>query len=227
MKIISGYNLIRLVAERWNVSIEEVIQLAIDGKVNLWIYYDGFIAKHTENRIEDGILVQGHFRLHAHAVGGLLVEDRAIRYSYLYDDNGAEYLPHNQLEGDFGNPKYATIGWNDLFISGDDVKAMEHEYPHLRPVKSIVSNSELSAILDPAHPWYSELLAISVKCWVDLYSTRDGQRHDNRHKPARGHRAMIMEWLKKHKLGPLSNNALDHIGSIVNPDKKGSSRKMS
>jgi hypothetical protein len=130
------------------------------------------------------------------------------------------------LDDGCGNTQLIEIKKNDLVIMGKTFNTLKAELlkspVELEPPPPF--GNEIAAILDPGHPWHSELLAIAVKGWLELYSNRDGNSSDNAHKPTGGHIAMIEKWLSE-KSAELSNNAIDYTAKVINPAKRGGPSK--
>jgi hypothetical protein len=125
-------------------------------------------------------------------------------------------------------PRYLEPTKNDLFImreTFDTLKAELHKSP-LELVAPSFVDSEMVKILDPLHPWHSELLAFAVQAWLELYSEREGKRNDNQYNPPGGHIAMIQKLLSQKKSNLLTQTSIEYLGKVINPCKAGGPNKM-
>ena len=137
------------------------------------------------------------------------------------------YLLEENIFKDDGDTQIIEIKENDLYITDKTFNILKAELS-----KSLVElgtpppyGDEIAAILDPDHPWHSELLAIAVKGWLEIYSKHEGNSSDNTHKPPGGHIAMIKEWLSKQNSSLLTKHSTGYTAKVINPDKHGGPSK--
>lgn len=138
--------------------------------------------------------------------------------------------PLHLIEEDIFNTtdetRFIKIRKEELCIMNKTFSALKAEL-HKSPVEQgtlHAADDKITAILDPTHPWHSELLATVVKGWLEHYYTREGDRHDSTYKPAGGHINMLTDWLKENeKL--LSKTAIKNLAQVMNPDKRGGASK--
>lgn len=117
-----------------------------------------------------------------------------------------------------------------IAISRTDLKAwLEKFHPEMKPAFLFgtkgTPGDEIADILNPDHPWHSELLAIAIKGWLELYSNREGNSSDNTYKPSGGHIAMIEKWLSGQESSLLTKNSIGYLGKVINSSKGGGPNK--
>jgi len=148
------------------------------------------------------------------------------------DDEALKWKPpKNCNSGFYGHMKDgASRDCQRITISKTDLKTwLEEFHPELKPAFLFgaegTPGDEIADILNPDHPWHSELLAIAVKGWLELYSNREGNSSDNTHKPPGGHIAMIKGWLSGQISPLISKTSIGYLGKVINPSKGGGPNK--
>jgi hypothetical protein len=112
-------------------------------------------------------------------------------------------------------------------VSKTDLIYLSKENPHLpHPDPGMIEEDlpprgSMGEVLNPNHPWHSELLAVAIKAWIELYSTREGSCSDNTYKPPGGHIAMIEKHLQESGGQPLSKASVEYLAKVINPSKSG------
>jgi hypothetical protein len=88
------------------------------------------------------------------------------------------------------------------------------EFPGKTPSGRVSEPSAPITTNTADHPFHSEELAVAVSVWEALYAARSGI------KPKGGHKKFITDWLRDNHPG-LSNEAMERIATLVNPNKRG------
>jgi len=157
--------------------------------------------------LSTGVICVDRLRLESNDVDGDISPVFALVWQD--DDDGERHNRH--LE--------PTI--DDLFITSATFNTIRKDLEK----STTIPNDARADILDPEHPWHSELLAIAVKAWIELYSKREGNSSDNTYKPSGGHIAMIENWLSEQKSPLLNRTSREYLGKVINPSKGGGPNK--
>lgn len=213
---------------RWvNYSFDEKLQW----KSDIWI-----------NACNNGGWIKQLARIPCEYLSGLIVNE-TISTGFFYGETDLQvYMP---LEENFmahqcciidipsSKMRFVSVEKKALCFKVDDITSMEDNHPGLESggadgvseISPDTHGSEITAILDPEHPWYSELLAYAVQAWIELYSTRDGRSGDNTYKPSGGHIKMIEDWLTKQNSRLLTPTSIGYLGKVINSSKRGGPNK--
>jgi hypothetical protein len=146
-------------------------------------------------------------KLYSHnAKHGVQGEDKSIRvYSfYLNEFDGVMTVDQK------GGGEDISISYNSLYILKSDLKELILNYQE-HPERASVDH----IILDEEHEWHANELRIAYLAWLELYGVEPPES-----KPSGGHKNFIISWLKKNH-PQLSQNALERIATVVNPNPSG------
>lgn len=133
-------------------------------------------------------------------------------------------VPEGQYEeilNGWGSRQIERVIFESVFLECDILEITNQQ----QPKEDGKIKSELEQILDPKHPWHSEPLTIAVRAWMELYSTRDGNKNDNAFRPNGGNAKLINQWLTDTIDKATGNTTREHYRFIINPSKQGGPQK--
>lgn len=180
------------------VQINKMVDVWTDNQDSTihWLDNDFLFVKKT-----DLIKLYSHNAKH-----GVQGEDNSIRAYSFYLDEFDGVMSVNQK----GGGEDISISYNSLYVLKSDLKELISAYQEL-PERASVDH----IILDEDHEWHANELRIAYLAWLELYGVEPPES-----KPSGGHKSFIISWLKKNH-PQLSQNALERISTVVNPNPSG------
>jgi len=234
----TAYYTLAEAAANLNKSENDLLRMAGIGGLSLYVSYNGRvlddskkfttctnIARHRTNpdtgAMSLSILNSGWFSgeliISNTAAIELLTKERVFYSEFeSYDSNDKENnrLKRIYLANHRGESARIPIT-RDILLIALDAASQENDHDS----KSF--DSQIMVILNPEHPWHSELLAVAVKAWIELYSKREGHKLEGKCKPNGGHIAMITKHLQEPGGQPLSKTSVEYLAKVINPSKSG------
>lgn len=128
---------------------------------------------------------------------------------------------YNEFLNEWGSQQYERVIIESFFLESDILEITNQQ----QPKKNGKIESGFEQILDSKHPWHSEPLSIAVRAWMELYSTRDGNKNDNAFKPTGGNTKLINQWLTDNLDKVIGDTTREHYRFIINPGKQGGPKK--
>lgn len=224
-------------AEKWNRSVEDLLHMAAARELVLSFYFSGMVSGFSKElpggmiSADPGGVYSFYGSLSAESIKSVLINsnDENMWSNYIHHlslrDGRTALLAESEI-----------ISTHKLLVMSDEVARIEAKFPDIKKnhVGPNLSHQQLekgaleislAMILDEDHPWHSEPLAKAVQAWLELYSTREGNRHDNSHRPPHGNTKLINDWFAIH-VGKIGNTTLEHYRFIINPSKQGGPTKI-
>jgi hypothetical protein len=216
------------ICRRWHKNADQILELAITGKVALWIAFSGvFVDKAGKAgggtmkrkavpRLHDQVEVSPRPEVLTQVQGRcdrILV---AAEFPCL-DDRGKEVVVSNSVGEEWGETSMLGLKPADLFVRLSEVLAYErrHGIQPAIPAAEEAGRGEPSCSTTvgnaPDHPCFAPELQIALQCWQALFAPQDRAI-------AAMDRADIVAWLEKHA-PQLSKTARERIVLVVSPGK--------
>lgn len=204
-------------AERWGKPENDILRMVMAGDtLTAWadLHTSGskIDANVTQPRKKEGEIFYGLFKIPPRRIAAFLVSN-GVNISIFIEDGISTFAED-------GGKGAVCFPQNPVFVLREQLLIYARPNGTTQDLPNCLSDTDLKGILDQQHPWYSELLAVAVKGWVELYSTRHGNRGDNAFKPHGGHIKMIEEWLNKED-SSLSKTSIEYLAKVINPSKSG------
>ena len=216
--------------KRWGKDMDQVLDLAIAGKLALWIEFSE-VSLHPRRKDEaatGAVLPPGKFH-HSVAVRPLPEElsrmqgrnDRMIIVLELrcLDAKGREVTLTNSVGEEWGDASMIAVKPANLFARPDEVARFERQHGMVKgddPVASVVDSPPDIALphaINPKdHPCHSEELAIAMACWQAMFVDAGSAALLVRKKD-------ILDWLGEH-YPHLPQAAATRIATVAQPSKK-------
>jgi hypothetical protein len=201
-------------AERWGKPENDILRMVMADDIwTAWadLHTSGskIDANETPPRKIEGEIFYGLFRIPPQSIAVFLVS-QGVNISIFTKDKGERVVCFPE---------------KPVFVLREQLLIKARPDGTTQDLPNCLSDTDLKGILDQQHPWHSELLAIAVKGWMELYSNREGNSSDNAHKPTGGHIAMIEKWLSDQKSALLTKTSTEYLGKVINPSKSGGPNK--
>jgi hypothetical protein len=222
--------------------VQDLLKWGMSGKIELWFLYRGQLdrfsipddafkgrpaPKEDETVHEFLPILKKDLELFILPYRGRTIEMIEIEKIMWPGCDQPLYLSYFNIFNEISKTQLIQITKKDLHIMGKTFQTLKAE---LR-----TSPMELGApppledgiadVLNPDHPWHSELLAIAIKGWMELYSNREGNSSDNSYAPTGGHKGMIRKWLSDQKSPLLTPTSIEELAKAINPCKSGGPSK--
>jgi len=217
------------VAKKLGKSIDDLFCFAYNGELNISIWLAQYGV--YEDEIEpSGQKFRGWAYIPHETVEAYLMQEGGVIYYRMVktrDNRIFRFISNSSRhwEDDAKSEVVEESSIKNLFVMADDLDLLLDNHPELKQEAQAFNDNALTNLLDPQHPWHSEYLALAVKCWMDLFAKRDGNKDDNRFRPDGGFSKLIKEWLSDQG-GEMGSTTKEHFSVIINPSKQGGPRKL-
>ena len=219
-------------AKRWGMDADRVLELAITGKVTLWMAFaDVFVQKAALTgaaKKKKASVPQFHREVEVQPLPELLTQlqsrcDRMLIAAELscLDDQGKAVTITNSVGEEWGETSMIGLNPAHLFARSDDVVRFEQR--NMTATKAEVADedgerqesarSRNSSLNQPGHPCFAPELRIAVECWQTLCAPVQTAA-------ATPGKAALLAWISTN-YPDLSSAATERIALIVSPLKRG------
>jgi hypothetical protein len=210
-------------AERWGKTEDDLLHWAAAGKMKLCVNLDGITPEAGGQSLFTGwvdlVLPK--------EISGFLPSNETAHFS-TFHHYGKPDSDVFRLRKNTGEVFFVPFERAEVAVRGVEVSRMEEEHSELLPAGVSFADrtdGKLAALLNPDHPWHSEPLASAVRAWLELYSKREGDRHDNAYRPIEGNTAYIEKWLIDNVDKNMGKTTSGHYCFVINPSKQGGPKK--
>ena len=215
--------------KRWQKDADQILELAITGKVALWVTFSDVLLQKAEKAgapKKKKPVVQFHSQVDMKPSPEVLTQfkgrcDRMLigaEFSCL-DAKGKAFVVSNSVGEEWGETSMMGLNPCTLFARMEEIIRFERQHQIIPQEVPLDDNDrqeptcgQAASLNTREHQSFAEELHIGVECWQALFAqacTTDTTRK----------KADILMWLKKNHPN-LSNAAAERIALVVTPSKK-------
>lgn len=224
---------IEALSKRWQNDADQILELAITGKLDLWIAFSNVYLQKVGKGKAGGAkkkkvpVLEFNSLVAVKLLPEVLTQvqgrcDRLMIAAELscLDGNNKPVTVTNSLGEEWGDSSMIGLNPVDLFAKLDDVLRFErknkitpHNVPLAVPEQQGASSGKTALFNPKEHPCFAGELHVAVECWQSLFMP--AQTIDPATK-----KAAILQWIRENH-PDLSKAAAERIALVVTPSKKG------
>lgn len=217
-------------SKRWQKSVDQVVEMAIDGAFDLWFTFSNVTMqrvkkkkKNMESESYEQIEVRPQTEVLAMIVGRCDRMQVAAEYPCL-NEKGKPVLISNSVGDEWGETSMIGLNPMHLFARIDDLLQVEHDngirpfiieappscgcHEAVQETIPTVKAEKEDELIPSNHPCFAPELHIALTCWLELMADAT--------QPDAVQKTDILAWLCAH-YPDLSKTAGERIAKVVSP----------